>query len=306
VFDPSIFNGTLNLLGGYVYTIFIEGTLGASHIIQQVDFFPTPSSRLRVFHASPTIQTIDALVNGSSYGFNAVAYSTNTPYIPFQEGEHLVSFRQTNNPDVTYFSTNYLFDNNDFSIFFIGMNSTNSTNLDALVLKDDNTLPTTFGQVKIRFVHASVDAAGITIRSNGIAMFPSITYKSVSNYTSLSGQLLTFDALEAGTNAVLFTRSFDLRVKVQGTAVYTLVAEGLAHPKAGEPAFALYLFLDAGEGNPASTSSTGGSGGLSAVAIGLIIAGVAVFVIIVAAAGFVFWKRRHQRAGYDTIEPRSD
>jgi len=239
----------------------------------------------------------------------AVAYSTNTPYISFQEGNHILSFQLTNNPAVTYLTKDYVFGNNDYSILLIGANTTNSTNLNALILTDDNTLPTTAGQVKIRFVHASFDAAGISISSNAVegnTLFSPITYQSFTNYTTISGQLWNFNAVEAGTGASLFSRSFDLRVKVQGSAVYTLVAEGLVHPKAGEPAFGLYLFLDAGEGNPTTTSSSAGPGGLSPVAIGLIIAGVAVFVIVVAAAGFVFWKRRHQRAGYDAIEPRSD
>jgi len=43
---------------------------------------------------------------------------------------------------------------------------------------------------------------------------------------------------------------------------------------------------------------------LTGVQIGLIIGGVAIFVVLVGAAGFVYYKKRHQRAGYSEIESR--
>jgi len=257
---------------------------------------------IRVLHASPFVPSIDTLVDGNSYGFNGIAYSKDTAYVSFTEGNHNLTFRQTNTLS-NYLVTQSTFSVNDYSVFFLNgmMNTTNNnTEYDVLITMDNNVLPTTSGHVKIRFVHTCIDSNAIVVRFNSNVLFNS-TYKQVSNYTEILNQIYTLDLLDQSNSNILFSSSFDLRVIGTETAVYTLVAEGLAHPKGNEPGLKLYLFLDAGSGNPPAVSSSGGNQGLSGVAIGLIIAGVAVGIIILAAAVFFLWKRNQKRAEYSEI-----
>jgi len=182
-------------------------------------------------------------------------------------------------------------------------NGTNSSALGTLQLKDDNTLPIKAGSVRIRFVHASPNAAPVNLRISGVESFTNISYKSVSGYTDVQNGLLTFDLLTTSDEGAVLSSTLDLRVRTPaGRAVYTVVAEGLVN---GNPPLQLHAYLDNGEMPPDNGSSSQPGSGLSGVAIGLIIAGVAVFVIVVGAAGFVFWKKRHQRAGYSEIESHS-
>jgi len=305
----STISQTLNLIGGNVYTLFAEGIVSKPQFFTTVDYFLPPSFNLRVFHASPNVPGIDALVDGSSYGFNGVAFTANTKYTSFVQGTHNFIIQPTNQKSpIPYINTTLpdLLPFNDYSIFFVGKengtNGINGTGLQIVTLEDNNSLPPNGGDIKLRFVHASLNTPAISLLAKGGQIFGGMTYKSVSNYTILQANVYSFELLVVGTQASVLSASFDLRVKdPQAKAVYTLVAEGILNPQAGEPKLGLYIFLDNGEGPP-QASSSGSPGGLSGVEIGLIIASVAIFVILVAAGGFVFWKRRHQRAGYTEIE----
>jgi len=306
--NASIFSHSFNFTGGLVYTIFAEGLPSSVDVITIVDYFPPAAFNLRVFHASPDVPIVDALVDGSSKGLNGITFTTNTAYISVNEGPHNFTIQTANekNPSHVYISEHFttLLPYNDYSIFLVGsMNHTaNNTKLETVTFLDDNTLPPKVGDVRVRFVHASPDAPAVPIRANGAQLFASVPFKHASNYTELAGGIWSLELLVANSDASLLSASVDLRVKEQGRAVYTVVAEGFLHPLDGEPGLKLYAFLDNGQGHPDVPTPSPSGTPLSGVVIGLIIAGVAIFVIAVAAGGFVLWKRRHQRAGYTEIE----
>jgi len=299
-----------------VYTIFTEGLLNNIAFVTVIDYSPPTSFNLRVFHASPNVPIVDALMDGSSKGFNGITFTKNTQYVSFNQGAHNFTIQTANEkvPSNIYISEIFtnLSNYNDYSVFFVGMmnpnithNNThfnNTTPLETVILMDDNTLPTTAGNIKIRFVHTALNTPTVSLSGNGVNLFSGIKYKQSSNYTIMQASVVSFNLLITETNAAILTSTIDLRVKdPSGTAVYTIVAEGINNPQPGQPPVQLYAFLDNGEPPPSANSSTG-NGGLGPVAIGLIIAGVAVLVVLVAAGGFIFWKKRNQRAGYSEIE----
>jgi hypothetical protein len=272
------------------------------------DYVPPVAFQLRVFHASPETPAVSALVGSSSANFNNIQFGTNTPYTSFPAGSYEVTIQAADQRDLVYVDDKN-FGGEEFKVysyFFIGLNSTNQTieanvTLSTVSFQDDNTLPAKGGDVRVRFIHLCPNGPPVSLRANGAQLFSRVSYKESTNYTDLVAQTWSFELLLADNDASLISQSFDLSVSdPTGGAVYTLVAEGIA---GGNPPLKIYHFLDAGQGNSPPPSSSSPSG-LSGVVIGLIIGGVAIFVIVVAAAGFVFWKRRHQRAGYSEIEAR--
>jgi len=239
--------------------------------------------------------------------FNRVAYGANTLYKNFQPGVHDLKVQLAGSRINPLVERTLVFDNlTDYSYFFVGISNYtgNATDqhLDTILFKDDNTLPPRAGDIRIRFINAAPTSGLVNVRARGVEMFSKIGYKTASNYTDIQADFTTFDLLVADTDAQLYSQQFDLRVKTAtGTAVYTLVAEGIAGT---DTPIVLRVYLDNGEGHPDVPSVKSSSNGLSGVAIGLIIGGVAIFVILVAAGGFVFYKKRYQRAGYSEIESR--
>jgi len=295
----------LDILGGSEYTLYIEGVLPNLQGVVTQDYFSSP--RLRFFHTSPDAPAVDLLVDSNSENFNRIAYGGNTLYKNFASGSHDLKIQIAGSRVNPLVEKTLVFENlTDYSYFFIGrVNSTvNDTNqhLDSILIKDDNTLPPKGGDVRVRFVNTSPNAGPVNIRAGGAQLFSKIAYGTASNYTDLVANYWTFDLLVADTDATLLSQNFNLNVKTAtGTAVYTIVAEGI---KDGQPGLVLRAYLDNGEGNPDVPSVASSKGGLTGVQIGLIIGGVAIFVVLVGAAGFVYYKKRHQRAGYSEIESR--
>jgi hypothetical protein len=293
-----------NFVGGNLYTMFIEGVYPALSVVWNTDYVPPLSFKLRVFHASPDAPAIDALVNTSSAGFNGITFTSTTPYITYPSGFYDVTVQPANQRTPVWSITKTIIGNQsqDYSFFFIGQLSTNVTNntsteRDLIYFTDDNTLPVNANEIKVRFIHLAPGGPAVSLNANGAQIFSSTVYKQATNYTHLSAQVWLFDLQTVGSDTNLVSQSFDLRVKSSGSAVYTLVAEGVS------PNIKLYAYLDAGAGLPDNVSSS--AGGLTGVEIGLIVAAVILVVIIAAAVGFVFWKKRHQRVGYSEIDSKA-
>jgi hypothetical protein len=305
----AVLNFNATVTGGSRYTLFIEGVFPNKVTLRlNADYVPPVAFQLRVFHASPDTSAVSALVGNNSANFNSIQFGTNTPYTSYPAGSYEIKIQAAGQRDLVYVDDKN-FKGEEFktySYFFIGLNATNqtlaaNTTLSTVSFQDDNTLPAKGGDVRLRFIHLCPNGPPVSLRANGAQLFSRVSYKESTNYTDLVAQTWSFELLGADNGANLISQSFDLSVSdPAGGAVYTLVAEGIA---GGNPPLKIYHFLDAGQGNPVPPSSSSAKG-LSGVVIGLIIGGVAIFVIVVAAAGFVFWKRRHQRAGYSEIEAR--
>jgi len=277
-----------------MYSLFIQNT---------IDYTPPNTFNVRALHASPNMPAIDLRVNNSInfHLISNVAFETASTYQPFLAGEVSFDVLPTGALSPVWLHTDEVLNNDTtYSFFFIGLNATGNetSTLERWILQDDNTLPANAGDVSIRFVHASPNSPSLDLRINGVERFSNVTYKRASNYVTLNAAVYTFDLYPHGAAQSLLSSSLDLRTST-GPAVYTIVAEGLSGK---EPALKLIAFRDAGSPPPHDNgSSSATKPGLTPVTIGLIIAGVALFVIIVAAGGFVFWKKRHARAGYSEI-----
>jgi len=296
-----------NFVGGNLYTMFIEGVYPALFVVWNTDYVPPLSFGLRVFHTSPDTPAIDALVNTSSAGFNGITFTSTTPYMTYPSGFYDVTVQPANQRTPTWSITKTIVGNQsqDYSFFFIGLqlNTTSNTTVnstaerDLIYFTDDNTLPVNANEIKVRFIHLAPGGPAVALNANGAQIFSSTVYKQATNYTHLSAQVWLFDLQMVGSDTNLVSQSIDLRVKSSGSAVYTLVAEGVS------PNIKLYAYLDAGAGLPDNVSSS--AGGLTGVEIGLIVAAVILVVIVAAAVAFVFWKKRNQRVGYSEIDSKA-
>jgi len=302
--NQTIFNTWITVDGGSVYSLFAEGVL--PNIVAKItqDYFPPPDFRLRALHSSPDAGAIDLLVNGSAKFLN-VPYESASAYQSFQAGSYTFKVVPTNQINPVWVQSSASFgERTDWSYLFVGLlnTSVNHTNqhVDHILTMDDNSLPKA-GDIKFRFIHASPNAPAFVLRANGVSVFHNVSYKESTNYTFVASEKYTLEIFvaDAGLGAEpVFAQLFDFRAKDGGSAVYTLVAEGLYGM---QPALKIVAFLDAGEGPPTDHSPTGKKGGLSGLAIGLIVGGVAIFVLLVAGLGFVFYRWRSRYSAYSEI-----
>jgi len=306
VYNLAVFTASVNhslilqsvtFTGGYVYTIYLEGPINELRVDQSVDFVPPSTGFIRFFHASPNTAPVDLLVDGSA-DYRGVSFQSASAYNSYLEGSHDIRVVPTDQRVPTLVSDKVTIAQDTWSsVLLIGLQNkteNETSSLEAWVIADQHTLPAG-GDILIRFIHASPNAPALDIRASGVSLFSGVTFKNLTTYRVLDANIYDIELYETGKPSLLLTSKFDLRVS-SGSAIYTLVAEGIYGKD-----LKVLSFLDNGPTPPsAGSSTTKQPGGLSAVSIGLIVAGVVVAVIALAAGGFVFWRRR-QRAGYSEI-----
>jgi len=296
--NNTLLHETVTFAGGFAYSIFIEGYVAALKTMVEEDYVPPSVGQLRFLHASSNTPASDFLANGTAI-FRNVQFESGTVYQTLGEGLTVVRVVSTNDVFTTFVTESiHVTLNVDQTVVLVGnLNTTHNqtSTLTNLVIVDDNTLPAV-GDVKIRFIHASPNAPALEIRANGVSLFSGVSFKNYTTYRTLDADIYNVDIYVGGEAAAVLSSRLDLRVS-SGSAVYTLVAEGVYGQS-----MKIISFLDNGQTPPHDASSTNPAqgGGLSPVAIGLIVAGVILFVIAVGAGGFLYYRRR-KLVGYSEI-----
>jgi len=295
--NHTILTTTEEFVGGFAYSIFIEGYSSSLVADLHKDYVPPNTGRLRFLHASPNTSAVDLLVNGSA-DFRNTKYESGTPYQSYNEGKYTLRVVPTDKTLPTLVSAAVdIVTDTDHSFLLIGVEDAmvNHTHpLEPLLLTDNNTLPAD-GHISVRFIHASPNTGLLGLRANDVNLFANVTYGTATTYEVLNASIYTVGLLIPGVPDVAASVSVDMRV-ASGSAVYTLVAEGLVGQN-----LRIVAFRDNGASPPPDQGSSAAQSGIPPLVIGLIVAGVVLLVIIVGAVGVLLWKR-HKRAGYTEIQ----
>jgi len=297
--ETFLFSQSVTASAGASYTFYVVGNSNLTGIFN-LDYYPPDIAQARFLHASPNVGAVDFLANGT-LRFPNVSFAGASSYLTFAEGhyDYKIVPNGAFDPVITNGSFS-LVKENVYTNVLVGLNANNvneTSTLALLHLVDDNSLPVA-GKIKVRFIHASPNTPNLDISTNGVHLFNNVSYKSATTYGLLNADIYNVEILLTGQTATLFSVSVDMRV-VEGSAVYTLVAEGI---RGGTPELKVVSYLDNGSSPPPpSGKSSPKKPGLAAWAIALIVIAVLLVVVLVAAGGFVWYRKRSQRAEYAEI-----
>ncbi len=181
-------------------------------------------SRVRAVHASPDAPAVDVLVNNAP-AFTNLAFANASAYASVPAGSYNVKVRPAGlpGPDVIDANLN-LADNTTYSVAAINTLS----NIQPLVLVDDNTLNPT--NARIRFVHASPNAPAVDIAlAGGSVLFPNVSFANSGGYITVPGGSYDLEVRLAGTSTVVLPLP---GVSVANNTVYSVWAMGLVNSTA--------------------------------------------------------------------------
>jgi len=303
IFTPSVnhslYDHPVELLGGFTYTLYIEGYVASVTVSQGIDYVPPSNGYFRFFHASPNTAAVDLVVDWvMNSAYRNVAFMGASTYQPYLSGEHEVRVLPTDQKAPVLAESKVALGVHTYnSIVFLGLSAAENqtSTLDTLIVPDTNQLPAD-GDILIRFIQASPNApAALDLRANGVSIFGNVTFKDYTEYHTMKANKYKIELFETGHADVLLGSEFDFQVS-SGSAIYTLIAEGIY----GTESFKILAFRDHGAAPPGQHSSEAPKKGLPAWAVGLIVAAVVVAVIAIAAGGFILWRRK-RRAGYSEI-----
>ena len=228
-----------------VVSVFMFGLLALISVMSKstevsANVVASTDARVRVAHTSPDAPNVDVWVDGS-LAFVDVAFEEITDYAALAPGSYLVQVEPTGSGGAGPFvisETLALAANKDYTVAAVN----ELASIEALVLEDNNTLPTA-GKAHVRFVHASPDAPAVDITlPDGTAIFSNIAFKEVGDYTPVDAGTYDLEVRLTGTS----TSVLDLMgLAFENKTVYTVFATGYA--TGGTPALNAILSEDAGE-----------------------------------------------------------
>jgi hypothetical protein len=231
----------VELMGGYVYTVYATGYAGASPALAaQISVDAMPDTRVRVMHASPDAPAVDVLVD-SSPAFTNLEFPDITDYATLPYGTYnvtVVPAGATSPGVIGPVDLNFM---NDTDYTVMAVNTLAS--IEPLILMDMNG-PISTNKAWVRFVHASPDAPAVDIAlAGGAVLFSNIAFKGVGSYLEVDAGTYDLEVRLTGTSTVVL----DLPglVFANGT-VNTAYAVGFAAGKGiNSPALAAQISVDA-------------------------------------------------------------
>lgn len=166
---------------------------------------PTPQASVNVTHASPDAPAVDLIVDDVEAGGD-LAFPGSTSYLRVNAGTRNVKVNVANTATTVIEGDIPLAAGKYYSVFAVNT----VASIEPLVLEDDLTTPAA-GKAHVRFIHLSPDAPAVDITTTtGAIVFGDYVFKEASAFTPL----------DAGT--------YDLQVRVQGTATVVLDLPGIA------------------------------------------------------------------------------
>ncbi|MFQ5341349.1 MAG: DUF4397 domain-containing protein [Anaerolineae bacterium] len=194
-----------------------------------------PQGRMRIVHASPEAPAVDVLLDGAPI-YRNVQFTQATDYLPVAVGSHTLQVMPAGATQPVFINTSLSVEKDaDYTVVLLG----ELTNIEPLVLTDDNSLPAA-GQTRVRFVHAAPDAPTVDlVLENGPDLFANVPYKSASTYQSLDAGTYNLELRASDT----MTRALSLAgVELAEGTVNTMV---LMPSTDGEPDLQVITSVDA-------------------------------------------------------------
>ena len=221
-----------------VYTVFATGyATGGTPALNAILSEDAGEARVRVAHLSPDAPAVDVWVDGAK-AFENLAFEGVSDYATLPSDSYFIEVVPSGaTTPVVISATLDLKANMDYTVAAVN----ELASIEALVLEDNNTLPTA-GKAHVRFVHASPDAPAVDITlPDGTAIFSNIAFKEVGDYTPVDAGTYDLEVRLAGTS----TSVLDLMgLTFENKTVYTVFATGFAG--GGEPGLNAILETDAG------------------------------------------------------------
>jgi hypothetical protein len=296
--NHTIYEHPMQLIGGYTYTLYVEGLASSLQVQQGIDYVPPMNGYVRFFHTSANTASVDLVVDWvMNNAYRNIGFMGASSYQPYLAGEHDLRVLPTDQKTPVLSEQKMTLATGSWnSVLFLGLSAAENqtSTLETMVIPDASQLPAD-GDVLIRFISASPNAPALDLRANGVGIFSNVTYKTHTEYHTMDAKVYKIELFQTGHSDVLMGSDFDFQVS-SGSAIYTLIAEGIY----GEPSFKILAFRDHGAAPPGEPSVPPTKKGLPAWAIGLIVAAVIVAVIAIAAGGFILYRRK-RRAGYSEI-----
>lgn len=193
-----------------------------------------PSSYVRVFHASPNSPGVDVYANEKLVAKD-LKYKMFSPYLKVPSGEYNIKVYRAGTVRRPLIDTKVsLTPNTIYTVAAI--NKLESIQLFPIVDSKTAIKP---GKTNIRFIHLSPDAPAVDISlRDGKILFSNVSYKGVTNYTTVDPGKYTLLVKAVGTNEVVLTvPSITLRPGLN----LSIYAVGLA---GGKPDLQLLIPLD--------------------------------------------------------------
>jgi len=193
-------------------------------------------ANVRVIHASPDAPPVDVFVNGG-LAFSNLGFTGITDYVGVPGGTYDVEVTPFGDPGTVVIDAMLsLTGGQDYSVLAIDTLS----NIQPLVLLDDNTLDA--NNARVRFVHASPDAPAvdIAVAGGGPVLFGNISFSEVGDYLAVPGGMYDLEVRVANTSNVVLELA---GLELMNNTVYSVFAMGFAG--GDEPGLQAVLSIDA-------------------------------------------------------------
>lgn len=188
---------------------------------------PDPESYVRILHASPNAPAVDVYVNNFP-SFKNIAYRGFSNYVklPGSGLYNIKVFPAGTNVNPVINTNVFITDGKIYTIAAIGELS----NISLLPIEDPR-IPITPGKTSIRFVHLSPDTPSVDVTlPNGTKLFSDVSYKEITNYTTVNPGTYTLQVRIAGNDKVALNVP---NIRVKPNRFYTVYAIGFSSKTPG-------------------------------------------------------------------------
>lgn len=181
-----------------------------------------PDATVKIVNVFPDAGSVDVYNGSSKINSSAIAYNASTAYLNVAKGDATYDFKNTVSGN-TVLSLPVKFESGSYSLFATGKTSDNSTT--GILTKDDLGTPAS-GKAKIRFVHASTNAAPENFFVSDSLLFNNVAYKSVSEFKEMAAGTYTIKLSNATSGETTISKS---DVVLTAGKIYTVAAIGLVN-----------------------------------------------------------------------------
>jgi len=158
-------------------------------------------SYIRFFHASPDAPAVDIYINQRLVA-KKLKYKSFTPYLGLILGDYTVEIYAAGTYTNPVIKSNV---NIPSKSIFTAAAINELANIQLYVIPDP-IIPPLNNMARLRFIHLSPNAPAVDFTlSNGMDIFPDVSYKEITNYKSFINSRYTFQLRLAGTDTIVLT-----------------------------------------------------------------------------------------------------
>ena len=195
---------------------------------------PEEASYIRIFHASPNAPAVDIYINDRLTVRN-LGYRQFTEYLKVKPGNYNIKVYPAGEVAIPVINSDLLIENNKI-LTAAAIGPLGNIGLEVV---EDIQMPIPEGKVMLRIAHFSPDAPAVnaTLNNSNVA-FNNVSFREVTDYTSLNPGLYTLQVTVAGTDDVVLIVP---NINLKANRFYTIYIIGLTQ---GSPSLQVVIPLD--------------------------------------------------------------